>query len=220
MGVLETGIIYGLLGVAVAAALVLRDGAGGLGGRVGLFLAGLLFWPLFAPVLLSGGQRPEPRRTGFHARVRGAEALLLAALERAREASELAAPEVARVRGLTGAVASMEKRVEEMDALLEGPEFDEAAARNALMELSRRGVPEEDPRTRSVQARLRNVERLRAMRQRTLEDLERIVLKVEEMSSRLQLLRFAGQPDAEVVRLFKEIADGVEELTEGILAAG
>jgi hypothetical protein len=186
---------------------------------VGLFLAGLAFWPLFAPVLLAGGARPPAPRAGFHARVQGAEALLLAALERAREASELAAPEVARVRGLTGAVASMEKRVEEMDALLQGPEFDEAHARASLAELSRRGVPEDDPRTRSVQARLRNVERLRAMRQRTLEDLERIVLKVEEMSSRLQLLRFAGKPDAEVVQLFKEIADSVEDLTEGLLGA-
>lgn len=220
MGVLETGIIYLLIGLAVAAALVLRDGAGGLGVRVALFLAGVAFWPVFAPVLLAGPKAPERSAAGFSARVKGAEAQLLAALERAQGAGGVAAAEMARMRGLAGAVASMERRVEEMDGMLASPEFDAAAARAALTELAGRGIPEEDPRTQSVQARLRNIERLRAMRERTLEDLERIVLKVEEMCSRLQLLKFAGRPDAEVVQLFKEIADSVEELTEGILAAG
>jgi hypothetical protein len=39
------------------------------------------------------------------------------------------------------------------------------------------------------------------------------------MSSRLKLLRFAGRPDAEVVQLFKEVADSVEDVTEGLMAA-
>jgi hypothetical protein len=57
------------------------------------------------------------------------------------------------------------------------------------------------------------------MRNRTGDDLERIVLRLEEMSSQLRLLEFAGRSDAEVVQAIKEIADSVQEVTEGLLQA-
>src|SRR5207237_259959 len=83
-----------------------------------------------------------------------------------------------------------------IDTLLGTEEFDLSAAREALQRLSARGIPESDPRHQSVGVRVRNIERLQGIRDRTLEDLERIALKLEEMSSRLKLLRFAGRPDA------------------------
>ena len=135
-------------------------------------------------------------------------------------AEEVVAPEVARVHGLAGSMTAMEQRVREMDALLATSEFDAAAAGAALAQLEARGLAEDDPRLESVRSRLRNIDRLRQMRNRTGDDLERIVLRLEEMSSQLRLLEFAGRSDAEVVQAIKEIADSVQEVTEGLLLAG
>lgn len=221
MGLLETSIIYGLVGLAVAAALLLREDQGGVARRAVTFVSGVAFWPVFAPVLFAGRARPPPqqRRATFRGRIEDAQAQLLEALGRVQGMAEMVAPELARVRGLAGSLEAMEERVGEMDEMLATPEFDAAVAQAALSDLGRRGIPDGDPRVQSVRSRLKNIERLKTMRERTCEDLERIVLKIEEMISRLQLLKFAGRPDAEVVQLFKEIADSVEEVSEGILAA-
>jgi len=226
MGVLETGIIYGLIGLAVATALVLRSADASAPSRVALFVMGSAFWPLYAPSLLAPERSREPRRragspdaSALGERMQAAQARLLEALAQVEGVAQAVAPEVARVRLVTGQVAEMERRVKEIDALLETEEFDLAAAREALSRISARGIPESDARWQSLSVRVRNIERLHGIRERTLEDLEKISLKLEEMSSRLKLLRFAGRPDAEVVQLFKEVADSVEDVTEGLMAA-
>lgn len=225
MGVLETSIIYGLIGLVVATALVLRTGDAGAASRVALFALGTCFWPLYAPSLLGSdrkagpGSGPAPDAAALGQRMQEAQARLLEALEQVEGVAQAVAPEVARVRLVTGQVAAMERRVREIDQLLATEEFDLDAARAALQRIAARGIPESDPRHQSVGVRVRNIERLSAIRDRTLEDLEKIALKLEEMSSRLKLLRFAGRPDAEVVQLFKEVADSVEDVTEGLLAA-
>ncbi len=215
MGFAETGLVYALIGVAVGIALALREKRR----RVLLFLAGLFFWPVFAPFLLSPGKPPEQQRPVQDARVQAAQDRVLRALARLDGlAEEVVAPEMARVRGLAGAMGAMSRRIAEMDELLSGPELNEPAARALLQDLAARGVSEKDPRQESVKARLRNIERLRAMRDRTREDLERILYKLEEMSTQLHLLKFAGRPEAEVVRAIKEVAESVEGITEGLLA--
>ena len=189
-----TALLYLLIGVAVGLLLARQK-------RRRDFVLGLLFWPFYAPFLL----QPEDR---VQRALRSLDGL----------ASDLLAPELARVRGLQGALDAMSRRIAEMDALLEGPELNEPLARTALDDLARRGVPESDPRQQSVRARLRNIERLRAMRDRTRADLERILLKLDEMKSQLLLLKFAGRPEDELVRAVKEIAQSVEEIAEGLLA--
>ncbi len=217
MGIVETCILYLLLGGVVAVALVLRAEGKSQGARAVTFVAGLFFWPVFAPFLLSSAQ-PAARVT---LPARAAQSRLLAALGQVEGlAADVLRPEVVRLRGLVEAVGKMETRVAEMDALLATPEFDRAAASGQLEALARRGLPPEDARVQSVQARLRNMERLAAMRERTAADLERVVLQLEEMGSRLQLLKFAGRPDAELVELLQSVASSVEEVTEGLLAAG
>jgi hypothetical protein len=217
MGIVETCILYLLLGGVVAVALVLRAEGKGKGARAVTFVAGLFFWPVFAPFLLSSAH-PAARVT---LPARAAQSRLLAALGQVEGlAADVLRPEVVRLRGLVEAVGKMETRVAEMDALLATPEFDRAAASGQLEALARRGLPPEDARVQSVQARLRNMERLAAMRERTAADLERVVLQLEEMGSRLQLLKFAGRPDAELVELLQSVASSVEEVTEGLLAAG
>ena len=217
MGIVETCILYLLLGGVVAVALVLRAEGKGRGARAVTFVAGVFFWPVFAPFLLSSSH-PAARGTPP---ARAAQSRLLAALGQVEGlAADVLRPEVARLRGLVDAVGKMEARVAEMDALLATPEFDRSAASGQLEALARRGLPPEDARVQSVQARLRNMERLVAMRERTAADLERVVLQLEEMGSRLQLLKFAGRPDAELVELLQSVASSVEEVTEGLLAAG
>jgi hypothetical protein len=221
MGVVETCILYLLLGGVVAVALVLRAEGKSGGARVVTFVAGVFFWPVFAPFLLS------PARSAAAAAgaagtppARAAQERLRAALGQVEGlAADVLRPEVARLRGLVDAMGKMEARVAEMDALLATPEFNRAAAQEQLEALSRRGLGPEDGRVQSVQARLRNMERLGAMRERTAADLERVVLQLEEMGSRLQLLKFAGRPDAELVELLQSVATSVEEVTEGLLAA-
>jgi hypothetical protein len=56
------------------------------------------------------------------------------------------------------------------------------------------------------------------MRDRTRADLERVLYKLEEMSTHLHLLKYAGRPEAEVIRAIKEVAESVEGITEGMLA--
>ncbi|HYI01317.1 hypothetical protein [Hyalangium sp.] len=217
MGVVETCILYLLLGGVVAVALVLRAEGKGRSARIVTFVAGVFFWPVFAPFLLSPARAAD--RVTPPARV--ARDRLVGALGQVEGlAADVLRPEVARLRGLVDAVGKMEARVAEMDALLATPEFDRAAASGQLEALARRGLPPEDARVQSVQARLRNMERLVAMRERTAADLERVVLQLEEMGSRLQLLKFAGRPDAELVELLQSVASSVEEVTEGLLAAG
>lgn len=228
MGIVETSIVYGILGLVMAVAMVLRQE--GLGGAklFGLFVLGALFWPLLAPTVLARSGKPPPgggpgSGAGFDSssRIRAAEERLLSALARVKGgvAEDVLAPEVARVRALGGSLGAMAKRLCEIDELLGSPEFDEAGVRAALADLEARGHGDDDPRVISVRARLRNIDRLRTMRARTSDDLERALLKIEEMASQMLLLKFAGKPDAEVVGLIKDIADSVGSITDALLEA-
>src|SRR5437899_4374556 len=134
MGFAETGLLYALIGMVVGIALVLREERR----RLLFFLAGLLFWPVFAPFLLSSGKPAPPR---------AAQDRVLRALSHLDGlAEDVVAPEIARIRGLAGAMEAMSRRIAEMDALLAGPELNESSARALLQELTARGVPEKDPR--------------------------------------------------------------------------
>lgn len=226
MGVLETTVLYLLIGLVVAAALLLREEPGqGLAGRLALVGGALCFWPILAPGLLASRaprreQPPVVASTALATRIAAAQEQLLSALGRMDGlAEEILAPEVARIRGLSGALHTMERRCSEMGALLATPEFDEARALALLAELGGRGRGDEDPRLQSVRARLKNIERLRAMERGTADELERVLLKLEELSSQLALLKFAGRPEAEVVRLIKELAESVSGITDGLLAS-
>jgi division protein CdvB (Snf7/Vps24/ESCRT-III family) len=216
-----TALLYALVGLAVAVALLLRERRAPLLRRALLVLLAVPFWPLLAPFLLGApaAAPPDGPRAGEDARIRKVQDEVLRALSHLDGlAEEVLAPEVARVRDLTSAMAAMSRRIAEMDALLASPELAQQPAEALLRELAARGVSEGDGRSQSVRARLRNIERLKGLRERTRADLERIVLKLEEMASQLHVLKFAGRPDAELLRAVKEIADGVESIADGLLA--
>jgi hypothetical protein len=134
-------------------------------------------------------------------------------------ASELALPEIARVRVHAASVVALEARVAEMDALLSTPDFDHAKAVRTLNDLAVRGLPDNDARITSVRGRLRNIDRLRNLRQQSAENLERICLQIEEITAQLKLLRFAGGStgDNEAVAAIRQVADSMQSMTEVML---
>ena len=248
MGIIETALIYGLLGAVVAAALALRAERAHPFYRGGQVLVWWLLWPLFAPMLLGGREalttplatapaspaapssgggggggdgRPGGKSgSALDPRLRAAEDRLLGALGRLDGVTHaLLTPEIERLRGLTGALGGLVKRLAEMDALLGSPEFDARQAAATLEDLRRRGQGDDDARVESVKNRLRNITRLEEMHRRAGEQLERALLKMEEMSSQLLLLQFTEGPEMDVVDRVREIAASVEGLSEGWLAA-
>jgi hypothetical protein len=111
----------------------------------------------------------------------------------------------------------MARRAGEMERLLAGPELSRARAERTLEELLAQSPRDDDPRTRSVRARLANIDRLESMKTKTLFALERALLEVEEIGSRMVLLEFADRPEEELLQMIREIADSVD-VSEGALA--
>lgn len=225
MGLFGTAIIYALLGLVVASATALGEGRPRAGRIAFLFTVGALFWPLFAPVLLGGKSAPRAgrdRATDGDTRIHAAETDMLAALATVKGgvAGEAMAPEAAKVRDLAGGLRAMAARLVEMDEALSAPGLDTAVIEAQLASLVAQGGAESDPRAQSLRARLRNIERLRALRGRTAEDLERSLFKMEEITSQMLLLKFAGRPEAEVAELIDGIADRVEGVNEALFAIG
>ena len=225
MGLFGTAIIYALLGLVVASATALGEGRPRAGRILFLFTVGALFWPLFAPVLLGGRTssvtRSEAGASG-DTRIRAAETDMLAALAKVKGgvAGEAMAPEAAKVRDLASGLRAMAARLVEIDEALRAPGLDTVAIEAQLADVTARGGLESDPRAQSLRARLRNIERLRALRGRTAEDLERSLFKMEEITSQMLLLKFAGRPEAEVAELIDGIAGSVEGVTEALFAIG
>jgi hypothetical protein len=214
MGFAGTAVVYLLIGLAIGVALYLREG------RALVFALSIPFWPLLAPFALANRAAPPGPAPSGDKRITAVQTEVMRALAQLGGLAEATlAPEVARVRGLTSALDGMSRRIAEMDELLASPQMATRAGDESITALRAQGVAEDDARLQSVRARLRNIERLRALRDRTRADLDRILLKLEEMASQLHVLRFAGRPEAELLTVIKEIADGIESISDGMLAA-
>jgi hypothetical protein len=213
---LETGLLYVVAGVAVGVAFLVRSDVGA--SRVILALASVAFWPLLVPALVA----PRKARTAAPRPTLEPSSRLAAALAGLDGvAGELAIPEIARVRGHAASAGALEGRLQEMDVMLRTPEFDEAAAQRTLADLGRRGLPETDARVLSVRGRIRNIQRLRSLRDQSAENLERVCLQIEEITAQLKLLRFAGRSTTEeaAVAAIRQAAQAMQSLTEAMLPA-
>ncbi len=212
MGVLETGVLYLIMGLVCATAILMAGTR-----SAPLFVLHLLFWPFFAPTLLSS----TPPHSSPVPGVRGAEGRLLDALSRLDGvAEEVLSPEIARIEQLARTLDGVEGRLLEMDALLGTAEFDVTRANGLLDELRGRGIPDDDARVQSVLARRRNIDRLRKMRDTAREDLEGAALKMEEMTAQVRLLGLADRPEGQVIELIREVAATVEGVSERLIAIG
>ena len=231
MGIVETIVLYSLVGLVVAAAFVVWQPIDSLSKNVVLFGTHLLLWPIFAPVLLgravdasahgdTSHDRPSRISPDFdNAQISEVEKQLMEALDTVGGiAEELLGGELENIRRLSDSLATMDRRIAEMDALLGSDEFDRQQAERTLKRLlDDPDIAEDDDRIESVRARLRNIDRLMNMRDRARRDLDRAVLKMEEMISQILLLQFADQPEEEIAENIHEIASTIDGLSEGLL---
>jgi hypothetical protein len=223
MGIGGTLLLYSVFGGVVAAAMVLRHKPTSPSRTAISLVAWTIFWPLFAP-LLFGGETPlaavESRRDELDPRLSGAQERLLSALCAAAEgAPGVLATEIEQLRKVGGALASLGRKRRDMERLMASPEFNEPQAQAALAALAAHGRGDDDPQVQSLRARLRNIDKLRTLLERTHNNLERTLCKMEELSSQLILLRFTEEREREAVELIREIAASVGGIADGLSAA-
>lgn len=221
----ETIVIYGFIGISVMLVLLRQTERRGWASflHAGLWL---VLWPFFAPLIFGAREQASPKTGGtkentealFDPRLRQAERALVEALSQLDGVAEdVLAPELARIHTLTQSLVQIEVKLQDMNALLQTPAFDAQRVEQQRQELIDTGCDEQDPRRQSLQIRRHNIERLLLMRNQTAENLERALLKMEEISGQLQLLRFAAKPETEVTSLIRDIAASVEGAAEGLL---
>lgn len=216
MRLLETSVLYGIIGVVVAIALGLSERPGDR--RWYLYGVWVVAWPFFAPfVLARATTTPKARTATADPRLCCAEARLLEALGHLEGvAGEVLAPEVDRVQNMTVGLARMQVRISEMDAVLDTDSFDLDGIARELDAIE----AETDPRRDSLQARHRSVQRLRELRDHTAKDYEGSLLQMEEMGAQLHLLRFSEKPEQGVLDRVRDLSARIEGVTEGIAATG
>lgn len=186
MNFLETLVIYLIIGAGVGSALALRDRK-----RAPLWLTlGVLFWPIFLPLLFSPHREEVPPfRTELDA-LRG---------------------EVARIEPLPGELAALPAVLdasgrlrEETDELSRLLREQEEALRTDAPALDR------SERTREVlEARRADVERLRAARDGQEERALRLTAQIREAITKAHLARIGGAAPEELRKLMSQMEDEV-----------
>lgn len=216
MGVTGTLIIYAVVGLTVAAWTWMARRHRSYWENAVSVLFALAFWPVFLPFAFA---RPSPRAIAgasssrFDRRIRDGETRLeraLASLEGVAE--DLLAPQRVHVAKLSDGLRAIARRADEMERLLATPEFDRRRAESLL------ATTDDDGYAERLKKRLENVTRLENLHDDAVRDLERALLQVEEIGSKMVLLRFVEDPDREALRLLEELALTVEGATEGLAA--
>jgi hypothetical protein len=220
MAISETLPFYLLIGVVVSAAMPATARAPAHR-RLVRTAAHVLCWPFFAPGLFGGTPPPtelRPGRCRHRARLHQARARLGAALEGLQGLSEsLVRPQLDQIEAVMASLDTASDRLQEMDELLQTPEFDAERVRAALVELRDKGVGDADPRVVSLLSRQSNIVRLRSMQSRTGDELERALFTLEELSSEVMLLKFADNPESKLPRVLGDMAASLRELSSLVL---
>ncbi len=210
-------LFYLLIGGGVGTALFLDDKPLSLGERIFRSLSGILFWPLYLPLLLQPADPPAP--TGpFHQPKPAPKDELgtaIAQVERELEAAlgsldgwaEIALADASeRIDELRAAWGTQAERIRELDHLLARPEF-----------LTKPPVGEEFLSVRSngsEASRRENIARLHQVRKQMHEDLMGTLAWVRELVTMIHLAKFTGAPASRAEELIAQIAASVEGLTE------
>lgn len=214
-------LLYLMAGIGVATAVYLALPMDHPARRWFQLVTALVFWPLYLPILLSR----KPDAHGSLAPVRPASACVDdlarviaqvdAELEGALQsldgwAEEVVAREKDRLHELRTAWFAQADRIRDMDRLLGRPEYAAIDEKPPTSPASN-GVAE---RLRSSQEIVRqNVERLKQVRQRTLDDLLGTLAWVRELVSMIHLAKFTGAPASRAEELVAQIAAAVEGLS-------
>ena len=210
-------VFYLLIGGGVGTALFLDDKPLGLGERIFRSVSGILFWPLYLPVLLQGNEtrnsndsldQPKPvPQDELGIAIAQVERELEAALGSLDGWAEIALSDASeRIGELRAAWSSQAERIRELDQLLARPEF-----------LTEPGIGDEfvSPRSNgSETSRRENIARLHQVRRQMHEDLMGTLAWVRELVTMIHLAKFTGAPASRAEELIAQIAASVEGLTE------
>jgi hypothetical protein len=216
-----TIVFYLTFGVGVAAALLLRRGKRHANQPIFRAAVAVLFWPLFIPLLLertdedsSGLECPSPCASDSLARaIAQVECELDAALGSLDGWAEgVLVDERQRLQELRAAWRGQAERVRELDRFLAQP--DALSTAKEPSPLDGLGASTNERRQKSEQGRLANMRRLRALRQRMLEDLLATLAWVRELATMIHLAKFSGAPASRAEELVSQIAAAVEGLNE------
>ena len=210
-------LFYLLIGGGVGTALFLDEKRLGLGERIFRSLSGILFWPLYLPLLLQQEETRDPTGPPDQSKPSPQDDLgtAIAQVERELEAAlgsldgwaEVALSHASeRIDELRAAWGSQAERIRELDQLLSRPEFlpkppgtEEAASlRSNDCEASRR----------------ENIARLHQVRKQMHDDLMGTLAWVRELVTMIHLAKFTGAPASRAEELIAQIAAAVEGLTE------
>jgi hypothetical protein len=214
-------VFYLTIGTGVAAALLLRRGERPASRSLFRALTAVCFWPLFVPLLLEGSgegglatDSPSPAACDSLARaISQVECELDAALGSLDGWAEgVLVDERQRLEELRAAWRSQAERVRELDVFLAQPDAMSSATPHSP--LDGLGTAADERRQKSEQGRLANMRRLRALRQRMLEDLLATLAWVRELATMIHLAKFSGAPASRAEELVSQIAAAVEGLRE------
>ncbi len=207
MSLADLLLLYGIVGVACAIAVVLRAP----GSRTSVAASAIMtipLWPVWAPFALA-----TPRRRSVaapNAAVARIEHALAAAVESVAGSpiADVFSPKVAaRIAEEVGHVAA---RLDELAALAAKSGFDVAAARERLRDLETRSAPERVIATARMQLEsLVRLDELRAADGRALDELAELL---EALRTQLVLARYAGSTAEGVGALVSEVWARLEGL--------
>jgi chromosome segregation ATPase len=225
MGIVETFMIYVVIGIVVATAMWTAHCHTLSVPAVFDLITWAILWPFFAPLLFgqavpvaSPPMSDEQRHEVKDSRLHETQQRLVQAIGRLDSLAEgVIKPQLTQIDAMVHSLDVAEHRLQEMEELLHSREFDVAQVDAALHELRSKGYDDEEPRVRSLGARRRNIEQLQTMRDRTRDELARALVKLEEISSQVLLLRFADQPETKLASMLKEVAENVEGLATVVL---
>lgn len=192
---LEILVFYVLVGLGIGIAFARS-------GRASPLVAGA-FWPLFVPALLVPTELTSPVARGPIDRLREA----LAAWEPLPDGGIAAL--VAAERGL----GALSRRRDEVDTLLRQPDNDLDSLRRAMVRAGAQDQP-------VYIARVRNLERLTAVRDEADAELGRALAAIEDLTTRVHLARLNGESTVDVARQLGDLAAAIDGAGEVRRLAG
>ncbi len=212
MRLIDLAVAYLVVGVGCAWALRARRAASTAGTLADTLLTFTL-WPLYVPVLLGPAQpvsrTAAPSRRATSPRIARERALLVEAIDAAQARMTPGAlasllPTHAQLASLTDHLERLDAKVQELDEVLAGEEFDLARAERKLRESDRAGVE-------SATAAVDGARRLAALRERAARERDELLGLCARLRMQVTVLRFAeGAPGENLAELVSELLGRVE----------
>lgn len=211
MRLIDLAVAYLVVGVGCAWALRARR-SDATARTLADTLLTFTLWPLYVPVLL-GPAQPGPRavapQRALSPRIARERALLVEAIDAAQARMAPGAlasllPTHAQLASLTDHLERLDAKVQELDEVLAGEEFDLARAERRLRESDRAGVE-------SATAAVDGARRLAALRERAARERDELLGLCARLRMQVTVLRFAeGAPGENLAELVSELLGRVE----------